>query len=95
MVAREALANAVLHARASEVVVGVDGAPGYLLLSVTDDGVGLSEDMATGRPGHLGIVGMRERALAIGARVQAGGAPGPGTVISLTWEAAEAAAVAQ
>ena len=95
MVAREALANAVLHARASEVVVGVDGAPGYLLLSVTDDGVGLSEDMATGRPGHLGIVGMRERALAIGARVQAGGAPGAGTVISLTWEAAEAAAVAQ
>ena len=87
MVAREALANAVLHAQASEVVVGVDGTPGWLRLSVTDDGKGLTPDLAAGRPGHLGIVGMRERALAIGARMEAKGSPEGGTVISLTWEA--------
>lgn len=95
MVAREALANAMLHARATEVVVSVEGAPGYLHLRVADDGVGLDKDMAAGRPGHLGMVGMRERALAIGARVEVQGSPGAGTVISLTWEAAAASAVAQ
>lgn len=87
MVAREALANAVLHAQASEVVVRVDGAPGWLRLSVTDDGKGLTPDLAAGRPGHLGIVGMRERALAIDANMEAKGLPEGGTVISLTWEA--------
>ena len=87
MVAREALANAVMHAQASEVVVRVDGAPGWLRLSVADDGKGLTPDLAAGRPGHLGIVGMRERALAIGARMEAKGPPEGGTVISITWEA--------
>lgn len=87
MVAREALANVVMHAQASEVVVRVDGAPGWLRLSITDDGKGLTPDLAAGRPGHLGIVGMRERALAIGARMEAKAPPEGGTVISLTWEA--------
>ncbi len=87
MVAREALANAVLHARADEVVVHVDGAPAWLHLRVSDDGAGLSDELAAGRPGHLGIVGMRERANAIGARMEVKGLPGGGTVISLTWEA--------
>lgn len=85
MVAREALANAVMHASASQVVVRLDGEPGWLHLLVTDDGKGLTAKMAAGRPGHLGIVGMRERALAIGARMDALGLPKGGTAISLTW----------
>jgi PAS domain S-box-containing protein len=85
MVAREALANALLHASPHEVVVRIDGAPDWLQLSVADDGVGLSEEMTAGRPGHLGIVGMRERALAIGARMDAHRLMSGGTVITLTW----------
>ena len=85
MVAREALANAVMHANANQVVVRVDGESDWLHLQVTDDGKGLTPKMAAGRPGHLGIVGMRERALAIGARMEAKGLPKGGTVISLTW----------
>ena len=65
-----------------------------LRLSVSDDGVGLAQELAAGRPGHLGIVGMRERANAIGARLQAEGRAGGGTVISLTWSAKETRAVA-
>ena len=90
MVAREALANALLHARATEVVIRVDGTPGWLALEVTDDGVGLGEDMAAGRPGHLGIVGMRERSLAIGARLEAHKSATGGTVVSLKWGTAKA-----
>ncbi|MDO9437877.1 PAS domain-containing sensor histidine kinase [Hydrogenophaga sp.] len=87
MVAREAMANALLHAGASRVVVSVQGTEERLHLSVTDDGVGLNPDMAAGRPGHLGIVGMRERALAIGAQLQAHRLIGGGTLVALTWEA--------
>lgn len=85
MIAREALANALLHARATRVVLRIDGTPGWLHLQVIDDGVGLSPDLAGGRPGHLGIVGMRERALAIGARLEPQNSSGGGTVVSLKW----------
>lgn len=90
MVAREALSNAVLHADAAEIVVTIDGRPDWLHLSVSDDGVGLSPELAAGRPGHLGIVGMRERALAISGHMQARGLREGGTVISLTWGKAPA-----
>jgi PAS domain S-box-containing protein len=91
MVAREALANAVQHANASRVEVRIDGSTEGLRLSVTDDGVGLSQAQAGGRPGHLGMVGMRERALAIGGRMTARGLPQGGTEIVLTWGAQPAA----
>lgn len=90
MVAREALANAMLHAQATEVVVNIEGTPSWLHLEVTDDGVGLSQDLAAGRPGHLGIVGMRERALAIGAKLDVHKSSRGGTVVSLNWGAAKA-----
>ena len=41
------------------------------------------------RPGHLGLVGMRERAHAIGAQLHIEGAPGHGTIVTLTWNAAD------
>jgi signal transduction histidine kinase len=90
MIAREALANALLHAQATEVVLRIEGTPGWLSLQVIDDGVGLSPELAGGRPGHLGIVGMRERALAIGARLEAHKAASGGTVVSLKWGTAKA-----
>lgn len=86
MVAREALVNALHHAQAGQVLVALDGDEGELQLRVQDDGVGLALD-AGGRPGHLGLVGMRERAQAIGATLQLTGRPGRGTVVSLNWNA--------
>lgn len=86
MVAREALGNAIAHAQASLVRV-VLAAPGRgLRLEVVDDGVGLPPDAARSRPGHLGVVGMRERALAIGARFSMHAGEGGGTVVRLEWE---------
>ncbi len=92
MIAREALANALLHAQATEVVVKLDGTPGWMHLQVIDDGVGLGPDLAGGRPGHLGIVGMRERALAIGAHLEMQKSANGGTVVSLKWGTAKASA---
>jgi PAS domain S-box-containing protein len=86
MVAREAVGNALLHASAQEVEVHLQGGAGWLRLSVTDDGTGLPPAMAFGRPGHLGLVGMRERALAIGARIDFQAGPGgKGLCVVLRW----------
>lgn len=86
MITREAVANAMHHARAQVVTVSVDGGPGFLCLRVEDDGVGISADVCDGVPGHLGIVGMRERAQAVGGWLSVGPGAAGGTVVDLTVE---------
>lgn len=87
MVAREAIANARQHAGASLIRVLLGGDAASLDLHVIDDGVGIPAPLAHGRPGHLGIVGMRERALAIGARFTVEPAALGGTRVTLRWQA--------
>lgn len=87
MLAREALANARLHAQASLIRVLLDGDAHRLHVDVIDDGVGAPADMWRGRPGHLGILGMRERAISIGARFSITAEPGGGTRVCMSWEA--------
>lgn len=86
MVVREAVANAVQHAQASQVRVRVDGSARELRVEVQDDGVGLGEGATVNRPGHLGMVGMRERSIAIGARFELRSTPQLGTSVILSWE---------
>lgn len=86
MIAREAIANVLRHAGARTLTVRLEGDAQHLSLSVQDDGAGMSESRRAGAPGHLGLVGMRERAAAIGARLSVTAAPGRGTQVSLTLE---------
>jgi PAS domain S-box-containing protein len=90
MIAREALANALRHAGAGRIEIEVDGDGRRLRLTVRDDGRGIAAAQLDSRPGHLGLVGMRERALAIGAHLEIGPAQPRGTRVSLTWEASTA-----
>lgn len=85
MIAREATGNALLHASAASIELRLDGDAGRMQLSVSDDGIGLHDSLTFGRPGHLGMVGMRERALAIGGQLSVKGSPSGGTVIALVW----------
>lgn len=85
MVVREAIANARLHSLASLIRVLVEGDAHRLDVDVVDDGVGIAPDMQHGRAGHLGIVGMRERAVSIGGRCSVTAEPGGGTRVSLNW----------
>lgn len=85
MIAREATGNALLHASAGSIELRLDGDASKLQLSVSDDGIGLNDSLTFGRPGHLGMVGMRERALAIGGHLSVLGSPSGGTVIALVW----------
>ncbi|MFW2358301.1 PAS domain S-box protein [Hydrogenophaga sp.] len=85
MIAREATGNALLHASASAIELHLEGSADELWLRVSDDGIGLNDSLSFGRPGHLGMVGMRERALAIGGQLQVQASASGGTEISLTW----------
>jgi signal transduction histidine kinase len=79
---QEALNNVDKHANATEVVVDwtVDDAAGHFRIS--DDGDGF--DHATGvRETAFGLVGMRERAEVIDARLIVTSAPGAGTTIDV------------
>lgn len=88
MIAREALLNALRHAAAEAITVRLDGHEAQLELVVSDDGRGLPAPVGGGL-GHLGLIGMRERALAIGAALHIDGGPGRGTMVELTWEATD------
>lgn len=77
-VAQEALTNVARHAHARRVELRLDAPPGEVLLTVTDDGVGL----ARATPGS-GISGMAERAELVNGRLEVTDAPGGGTMVSL------------
>ncbi len=79
-IAREALNNALKHARAGTVRVGISRQPDSIMLEVADDGEGF--DLEAVRDHHgLGLKGMEERAASIGGRLAVSSAPGRGTTI--------------
>ncbi|MGA9025654.1 MAG: histidine kinase [Steroidobacteraceae bacterium] len=83
--AREALRNVERHARATTVAMRLglscQGSTddGLLELRIEDNGVGF--DPAAARPGHYGIVGLREQAQIIGAQLDIESKPDRGTII--------------
>jgi PAS domain S-box-containing protein len=81
---QESLANIVRHARASEVAVRLTKTDHHALLEIQDNGVGfaVSADwLDLARHGHLGLVGMRERAEAVGGTLTVISQPSQGTRI--------------
>ena len=84
-VAQEALTNARRHAHASTVTVALAREADHVVLTVCDDGRGILEPVGESN----GLVGMRERALMIGAQFEARSRPGQGVAISLSVPLAE------
>jgi two-component system sensor histidine kinase UhpB len=81
-VAQEALSNAARHSGAGRVEVRLRRrSGGGVELEVADDGRGFAFDESEG---GLGIAGMRERALLIGAELTIESRPGRGTTVRLT-----------
>jgi signal transduction histidine kinase len=76
-VVSEALTNAARHGHASNVTVRVEAASGLLRVCVRDDGVGGAE---FGRGGS-GLVGLRDRAEALGGRITLESTPAAGTLL--------------
>jgi signal transduction histidine kinase len=85
LIGREALANAFNHSAAANIEAEVTYGEHALHLRIRDDGRGISETVldAGGRPGHFGLLGMRERAQQLGADIEVWSKPGAGTEIDL------------
>jgi PAS domain S-box-containing protein len=81
-ICQEALANVRRHAGAREVRVQLTDADGGVLVQICDDGRGATIDVTEPRAGHLGLVGMRERAAAVRGHWWMESQPGEGTVVS-------------
>jgi signal transduction histidine kinase len=83
-IAHEAVTNAVRHSEARTIRVDVRFDADALRLRVTDDGRGFdpSARLAHGEGGHFGLVGIAERARAMGGELQVVSRPGQGTEIA-------------
>jgi signal transduction histidine kinase len=82
--AQEALRNVERHAGATRVIVQLKSPDDSLLeLRVEDNGIGF--DPQALRPGHYGIVGLREQAELIGAQLRIDSKPNEGTRICVSW----------
>jgi len=78
---QESLTNVARHAGATRVTIRLRQTPASLTLDVSDDGCGIAEERLSGTD-SLGLVGMRERALACGGELAIVGQRGEGTTVS-------------
>jgi signal transduction histidine kinase len=78
----EMLANVGRHAEATTVWLRLYLSDGSLLIEVVDDGVGFDAEAAV-RPGHYGIIGLKERARLTGGHFSVESAPESGTTARL------------
>jgi len=81
-IVQEALTNVARHAQAHHVRIGLSVDPQTAVLTLADDGRGVTADELE-RPTSLGIVGIRERALAVGGEVTITGSAERGTTLTL------------
>ena len=83
-IGREALRNAFRHADARDVEIELDYARQHFRFNVRDNGRGIDPAiLASGRDGHYGLRGMRERAEKIGGRLRVWSAASAGTEVEL------------
>jgi PAS domain S-box-containing protein len=82
-IAQEALTNVVRHAQARHVKMELRQSGNNLLLSVQDDGIGISPARASD-PRSFGLIGLRERGHALGGSMSVEGTDGHGTLLCVT-----------
>jgi signal transduction histidine kinase len=86
-IVREAVANAIAHAKPGRVAVRLDAAAGRSeagRIEIVDDGCGFDVAARSAAEGHFGIRGMQERARRIGGHLEIASNPGAGTRVTLT-----------
>jgi PAS domain S-box-containing protein len=77
---QEAMTNILRHAQATKVNILIEEEEGEFVLEIKDNGRGITEGEKLGTR-SLGLLGMRERAYAVGGTVEISGTAGKGTVL--------------
>ena len=81
-IVQESLRNVTRHAQASAVHIDVSLDRTQLVVAITDNGIGIHEDQKN-KPGSWGLIGMQERAIALGGSLQFAQATGGGTTVTV------------
>ena len=74
---QESLTNVIRHARAATARIAIAYGLADVIIEIEDDGRGLDEHESPGAGGN-GLLGMRERAAALGGDLEAGPIPAGG-----------------
>ena len=82
---QEILTNIARHSRADKVSFSFSKKDDHYLLIASDNGIGF-ELNGSYNGNSLGLMGMRERAISIGAEIDIDSAPGKGTMITLLFK---------
>ncbi|MBP7734339.1 MAG: response regulator [Spirochaetes bacterium] len=80
---QEIITNAVRHSRATEITVSLVKTDTEMVMTVRDNGIGISEEQLH-NPRSIGLIGMRERARHAGGLLHILGEEGSGTKVTLT-----------
>eukprot|EP01034_Spumella_vulgaris_P032813 gene32813-40501_t len=96
-IGQEAMHNAFQHAQASAITASLDYGAALLVLRVADNGRGIDEAEVAERikEQHWGMIGLRERAMRIGAKLSIDGVSGQGTTMEIRVASGRAYAAAQ
>jgi signal transduction histidine kinase len=91
-IAGEAVRNAFKHAEAQQIEVEIRYDERQLRLRIRDDGKGIDAKLLneSGRPGHFGLRGMRERARLLGGKLAVWSELDTGTEVELSIPASRA-----
>ena len=81
-IVQEALTNVTKYAGASQVDITLERCEDDLRVEIRDNGLGF-DPVAVAQRGTLGLLGMRERVMALDGRIEVSSAPGQGTTISI------------
>jgi PAS domain S-box-containing protein len=84
---QESLTNIVKHARATQVTIRLNQTLDEITLTVQDNGLGFeipTDWLELARTGHLGLVGMRERAEAMDGKLEIRSASGEGLSVQVS-----------
>jgi signal transduction histidine kinase len=80
-VAQEAATNAVKHGHAARIAITLAFHPREVRLRIADDGRGFDAEHESGKPGHFGLIGMRERVKKLGGQLTLTSQPGAGATL--------------
>lgn len=84
-ICQESLTNVARHSGAGNVLIVLEKKGDLLILRITDDGKGMSLTGAAGGPKKtLGLLGMKERALMMGGKLEMISEPGKGMALIVT-----------
>lgn len=85
-IAQEALSNIVKHSNATRAQLRIDFGETQILMEIIDDGIGFDMPKSPtdfAQNGHFGLLGIRERADLIGARLEVESSIGKGTRLTV------------